>query len=395
MLALKYCRRCVMPETNEGNEFDENGICRSCVSAEQKMHISWDDRFLKLREIVENIKADAAEKNLAYDCIVPISGGKDSVFQLHVLTKVLGLKVLTVTFSHNWYSKIGMYNLWNALEQFEVDHIQFSPNRNLISKAAKGSLEQIGDACWHCHSGVGAFPLHIAVKFKIPMLIWGESAAEVSGRATHFDPVIHFDRDYFIKISSKVTVSDFSKNSEEMRLFQMLEPPTLEECDEVGVVGIHLGDFIFWDEERQTEFIKKEYGWIEDKVEGAYKGYKSVECIMPGVHDFTNYLKRGFGRATVQASGDVRQGLMRRSEALEFARTIDSVEPNALNYFLEVTGYSKSEFYEIMEQQKKGVLKDQMIPVKNLDAEPIKKPFIIEFIDEIRADNVTKDTRDS
>ena len=116
---------------------------------------------------------------------------------------------------------------------------------------------------------------------------------------------------------------------------------------------------------------------------------------MPGVHDFTNYLKRGFGRASVQASGDVRQGLMRRSEALEFAEKIDSIEPNALNYYLEVAGYSREEFYEIMESQKKPALKDQLIPVKNLDEVRTIKPFIIEFIEEIRKTNVTKDTRDS
>ena len=131
----------------------------------------------------------------------------------------------------------------------------------------------------------------------------------------------------------------------------MLEPPTAEECEKNEVIGIHLGDYIFWDEEKQVEFIKKEYAWIEDDVENAYKGYKSVECIMPGVHDYTNYLKRGFGRATVQASMDVRQGLMTREDALKIAEDIDFNEPQALQYYLQITGYSKKEFYEIMEEK--------------------------------------------
>ena len=143
----------------------------------------------------------------------------------------------------------------------------------------------------------------------------------------------------------------------------MLEPPSHEDCEKAGVTGIHLGDFIFWDEERQTEFIKREYHWMEDDVGGAYKGYKSVECIMPGVHDFTNYLKRGFGRATVQASMDVRQGLMNRLDALELAGEIDKLEPEALSYFLEITGYSKEEFYSVMKEKRCSAIENQVVPV--------------------------------
>ena len=266
--SLKYCNRCVMPETTEGIEFDENGICTACTSSEQKMHINWNERREMLESLLNKAKKDAKKNDSPYDCIVPISGGKDSTYQLHVLVKVYKLRVLAVTFSHNWYSKIGFYNLVNCLEEFNVDHIQFTPNRKSVGVAARKSLKAIGDACWHCHSGVGSFPLHIAVKFKIPLLIWGESIAEASGRASHFNPVLKFDRDYFLKVSAKVSVDDFSSDKEERRMFQLFEPPTMEECIEQDVHGIHIGDFIFWDEEKQLEFIQEEYGWIEDTVEG-------------------------------------------------------------------------------------------------------------------------------
>lgn len=396
--SLKYCNRCVMPETTEGLEFDENGICTACTSSEQKMHINWKDRRQLLESILDKAKKDARKKNSPYDCIVPISGGKDSTYQLHVLVNVYKLRVLAVTFSHNWYSKIGFYNLVNCLEEFNVDHIQFTPNRKTISIAARKSLKAIGDACWHCHSGVGSFPLHIAVKFKIPLLIWGESIAETSGRASHFNPVLKFDRDYFIKVSAKVTVDEYSSNKEEKRMFQMFEPPTIDECIEQEVHGIHIGDFIFWDEEKQLEFIKNEYGWIEDNVEGAYKGYKSVECIMPGVHDFTNYLKRGYGRATFQASMDVRQGLLGRREALELAQMVDEIEPSALKYYLDITGYDKEEFYSIMKELRKNQVSESEIPVRQIDdtnnPEP-KLPFIIEFINSVRKSVKKNDTRNN
>ena len=396
--SLKYCNRCVMPETTEGIEFDENGICTACTSSEQKMHINWSERREMLESLLNKAKKDAKKNDSPYDCIVPISGGKDSTYQLHVLVNVYKLKVLAVTFSHNWYSKIGFYNLVNCLEEFNVDHIQFTPNRKSVGVAARKSLKAIGDACWHCHSGVGSFPLHIAVKFKIPLLIWGESIAEASGRASHFNPVLKFDRDYFLKVSAKVSVDDFSSDKEERRMFQLFEPPTMEECIEQDVHGIHIGDFIFWDEEKQLEFIQEEYGWIEDTVEGAYKGYKSVECIMPGVHDYTNYLKRGYGRATFQASNDVRQGLMGRSEALKIAHEIDQLEPAALKYFLSITGYTEEEFYKSMKELRRPQVSNSEIPIKQIQDSPetsLKLPFVIEFINSIRETINENDTRNN
>ncbi len=336
---LRYCIRCCMPETQEGLTFDELEICKACQSSEQKIHINWVEREFELRKLLDSAKANAGNN---YDCIVPISGGKDSVYQLHVLVNVYGMKPLAVTFSHNWYSETGWYNLQNALQEFNVDHIMFTPNRDLVNRIASRSLGAIGDACWHCHSGVGAFPLQAAVRFNIPLLIWGESIAESSGRASYKDPVHKFDREYFIEVSAKRQPKEMVCDNLSERDLYPFNLPTIEEIERVGVYGIHLGDYVFWDEERQTEFIRQEYGWKETEMEGAYKGYKSAECIMAGVHDFTCYLKRGYGRSTFQACIDVRNGLMTREEGFKVARKIDSERPGALDYFLKITNLSEA-----------------------------------------------------
>lgn len=341
---LRYCIRCCMPESNEGIHFDEMGICRACQSAEQKIHIDWTVRERELRALFERYRALGND----YDCIVPISGGKDSAFQLHVVTKVYGLKALAVTFSHNWYSETGKYNLQNALEKFGVDHIMFTPSRALVNKLARGSLSKIGDACWHCHAGVGAFPLQIAVKYRIPLLVWGESIADMSGRATHYEPMIRFDRDYFTRVSAKVYPEEMVSDEISLRDLAPFKLPSFAELEEVGVVGIHLGDYIFWDDERQMEFVRDVYDWREDTVEGTYKGYKSVECRMAGVHDYTKFLKRGFGRGTDHASIDVRAGLLTREEGFELAKQHDTERPKALDYYLEITGLTEREFEEIL-----------------------------------------------
>jgi N-acetyl sugar amidotransferase len=354
---LQYCIRCCLPETVEGLKFDEMGICQACQAAEQKIHINWVEREKELREILENAKRRSGDY---YDCIVPISGGKDSTFQLYVMTQVYGMKVLAVTFNHNWLSETGKYNLQNSLEKFNVDHIMFTPNRALVNKLAKKALYLIGDPCWHCHAGCGAFPLQIAVKFRVPLLVYGESISESSGRATYYDPVTKYDRDYFTKVSAKVYPEQMVDEKigiteKDLAGFKL---PSIEEIEEVGVSGIHLGDFIFWDDERQMEFVRDNYGWREDKVEGSYKGYKSVECICAGIHDYTCFLKRGYARGTFHASVDVRAGLLTREEGFELAKKHDAERPDIMDYYLDITGLTEEEVERITKSHRKGKAKD-------------------------------------
>jgi N-acetyl sugar amidotransferase len=357
---LKYCVRCCIPQTQEGVIFDELGVCQACQSAEQKIHIDWTQREKVLRGILDDAKAKAGNN---YDCIIPISGGKDSTFQLHVLTQVYGMKPLAVTFSHNWFSETGWYNLQNSLEQFNVDHVMFTPNRKLVNKLAKHSLAGIGDSCWHCHAGVGAFPLQAAVRFNIPLLIWGESIAESSGRASYLNPVRKFDREYFTKVSAKLRPDQMVREDVSLRDLEPFQVPSAEDCERVGVHGIHLGDYIFWDDERQTEFVRDNYGWKETQVEGSFKRYKSAECVMPGVHDLACYTKRGYGRATFHASVDVRAGLLSRDEAWDLIRQNDGVRPEGLDYYLKITGMSEEEFFATLEKHRRPELKNTVIPI--------------------------------
>jgi N-acetyl sugar amidotransferase len=377
---LKYCVRCCMPETEEGIAFDELGICRACQSSEQKIHINWAERERELRKILETAKQKAGSN---YDCIIPISGGKDSTFQMHVLVKVYGMKALAVTFNHSWFSETGWYNLQNALEKFNVDHIMFTPNRELINKLAKRSLYAIGDTCWACHSGCGAFPTEIAAKFHIPLLIYGESIAEAAGRASYSDPVHKFDREYFTKISAKLRPDQMLFDDLREKDLYPFNGPSAEEYEKAGVIGIHLGDFIFWDDERLTEFVRDTYSWKETQIEGSYKRYKSAECMMAGMHDFTCYLKRGYGRGTFHACIDVRAGLLTRDEGFELAKRYDSERPEALDYYLKITGMDEAEFYHVMKMHRVKPLADTELPIRAKESPNEEKilPFAQQLIE--------------
>ena len=171
---------------------------------------------------------------------------------------------------------------------------------------------------------------------------------------------------------------------------------TVEEIAKAGIFGIHLGDYIFWDDERQTEFVKEHFGWRETEMEGTYKGYKSAECIMPGMHDFTCYLKRGYGRSTFHASIDVRNGLLTREEGFELAKKYDTQRPEALDYYLKVTGITEEEFYGIMKGKRLNKISDIDLPVNIKDHKnrEVIKPYVEQLIERKRNQADPRDCED-
>ena len=331
---LQYCTRCCLPETMEGITFDEFGVCTPCRSSEEKMHINWKDKKSELIQILNKFR-----NNNYYDCILPISGGKDSTFQAYTLNKVYKINSLAVTHGTNWMSLTGRYNLENCINKFNLDHLFFLPNRSTINKVAKKSPEFIGDACWHCHIGTQTFPMQTAVKWKIPLMIYGESIAEKDGRGSYKKILKPGEKYYYgLNVSAKVEPIKYVDKDIKHSEIQIWNYPSKKEMIESHIIYLHLGDYIFWDEQKQTEFIINQFAWkINDRVENTYKGYKSNECIMAGVHDYLNFIKRGVGRATLHASDDVRRGLIKRDEAINLIKEYDSQRPHALDYFLKIT----------------------------------------------------------
>ena len=334
---LRYCTKCIMPETVEGQEFDGRGWCRTCVSQEQKLEVDWLERERALLKILNDATRNAKGN---YDCIVPISGGKDSLWQLHVLVKRYGMKPLAVTYDHGGFCKTGLRNLSIAIESMGIPHLKLKDPDDLIKRMQKRSIELIGDPCWHCHSGVPAIALNTAMEKGIPLIVWGESTAE-HGRATYAKPD-KFDRNYFLRVSGKYTPEQFACDYiglEELKNFRL---PTEKQCRKLH--GIHLGDYIPWNVEEQVAFIKKEYGWAGREISGSYKDYKSAECSFEGYHEFTCYLKRGYGRSSVQASEDIRAGRMTREQAIGIVPKYEAVKPVWFDEFLEDINLSRMRF---------------------------------------------------
>ena len=345
---LKYCSRCCLPVTAEGLTLDEFGVCEPCRSSEQKMHINWEKRGDILKELFNQY--DPGDDGY-YDCLLPMSGGKDSTFQAYLLTNVYKKRPLAVTHGHNWFSLVGRYNLLNCIERFDIDHIIFHARRKVINSVAQDSLSLIGDTCWHCHIGAGNFPVQVGIRWGVKLLCYGESIAENDGRAT-YDDLKPASLKYNVEISARKMaeelVSDKHPEFDMMPWFY----PSEAELNNSGLYYLHLGNYMFWDDEKQMDFVRDNFDWREDKVENTYKGYKSVECVMAGVHDYTKFLKRGFGRGTDHASDDVRRGTLTREEGFLLAKKFDTQRPHALDYYMSITGHTEQQIEETLQSKR-------------------------------------------
>ncbi len=172
---LKYCTRCVMPHTKPDLHLDGDGVCNACRSYERRQHVDWDQRRDELVRILDKHRS----KNGNWDCIIPVSGGKDSTYQV-VRIKQLGFNPLCVTATTCDLSPIGEFNIEN-LKRLGVDHIAFSPNPLARAKLNRIGLTEVGDISWPEHVGIFTIPVQLAVKFQIPLIIWGENSQNEYG----------------------------------------------------------------------------------------------------------------------------------------------------------------------------------------------------------------------
>jgi len=348
---MEYCKRCVYPVLAVNLHTDSEGVCSACRVAEQFEQLTdqfWDSRRGLFEEVLA--KASAGSKG-DYDCLIPVSGGKDSYYQTHKIVSDYGLKPLLVTYHGNNYLPEGDYNRDRMRHVFDADHLVFGPSVAVLKKLNRLCFRKMGDMNWHAHCGIMTYPIIVAVKFKIPLIIWGETNWDISGM---------YAPDDFVEFSARV------RHEHDLRGFEwydMLndpqEPlrekdlswakyPSDEEIIGAGVRGIYIGNFFKWDPNRQTELVRERYGWktSERPFERTYRRSSNLDDRYEnGVHDLLKFIKFGYGRASDHASKDIRTGYMTREQGIEMVRKYDHVVSSDLPYWLDYVGMSESEFW--------------------------------------------------
>ena len=322
---LKYCVRCVMPHTKPDLHIDEAGVCNACRSMEKRKEVDWDQRKKELIDILARHRKDGSN----WDCIVPVSGGKDSTYQVIRMLQ-LGLNPLCVTSTTCDLSEIGRKNIEN-IKKLGVDYMEFSPNPVVRAKLNKIGLVEVGDISWPEHVGIFTIPVRAAVQFNVPLIVWGENSQnEHGGPAAAADNNI-LNRRWLEEFGGLLgmRVSDLSETyGIEPRHLLPYQYPSDEELQRVGVTGLFLGHYLPWDG-LSNALIAQANGFFtfDQPVEGSMVNYENLDNHQTGIHDYFKFLKFGFSRATDIACLHVRRDRITRQDALEIVKARDGKFP--------------------------------------------------------------------
>jgi N-acetyl sugar amidotransferase len=343
---MMRCAKCGLPETYETIEFDSSGVCNICRNAERKRTEDWGAKRWALTAMV-----DAYRGRHPYDCLVPFSGGKDSTFTLWYIVAQLRLKPLVVQFDHGFMRPGLLDNNERTFRRLGVEVHHFRPNWHLVKRVMLEALIRKGDFCWHCHTGIFAYPMHVALKERVPLIFWGEPSTEYTayyrpGEVEEVDET-RFDRFVNLGITAEDMAGMIRRDSDfDFRDLAPFTYPKASELRKLGVRSVCLGSYIPWDTRKQSEIIARELGWAGDEVEGVPARYRfeKIECGMQGVRDYIKWLKRGYSRVTQMAAIDRRAGKLEADEARAMIEAHEGKRPASLDLFLEYVGITEDEF---------------------------------------------------
>ncbi|MCB9946855.1 MAG: N-acetyl sugar amidotransferase [Rhodospirillaceae bacterium] len=348
---MRYCARCLYPENAKPYIiFDDDGVCSGCRVAEAYDRVDWAERAKRLADILADYKARARAAGAHYDCIIPVSGGKDSHFQAHIIKNLHGLNPLFVTYNHLFNAPLGLRNLENLFSKLNCDLIRFSSNPDTVRRISRYMLKTCGDLTWHYHCGILTFPIQIAARFRIPLIIWAEN--NFSNLVGTFNPedMVEFSRKHRKDFGLRGIEADEHLGEASGLTWQDIGPfryPDDDLIEEVGVRGIYLSNFVRWDEYAQAEDMMRLYDFqpSANVRERTFNRYAKLDDLHAnGTHDYLKYLKFGYGRATDDASTLIRGGRMTREEGIEMVARYDHVRPSDLDTWLDFVSMTEDEF---------------------------------------------------
>jgi N-acetyl sugar amidotransferase len=344
----------LFPETKPDLAFNDDGVCSACTAAENKnIGIDWKKREADFLKIIEHYRLPKGQ--IGYDCLIPVSGGKDSTYQAYFMKEICGLNPLCVCFETTNLTELGQKNIDN-ISKMGIDLIYFKKNYNVYKKMVVESFKRVGDEMWPNHIGIFTVPVIFAVKFNIPLIIWGENPQQEYG-GPNLESVKNniLNRKWLEEfgglLGNRIQDMVGVEGIEEKDLTPYFYPSD-EEIEKVGVTGVFLGSYFFWDARKQLEIVKK-FGFSvkeDGPVEGTYTNYENLDEKMHGLHDYLKFVKYGFGRTTDHACIDIRNNRLTREDGLKLVNEFEGKYPyESINAFIEYSGLTKLEIDNIID----------------------------------------------
>ena len=353
---IKYCKNCVYPETKPDLSLDENGICDACRYTDVKDTTDWNARRKELEEIFNEFKNKDGSN---YDCVIPVSGGKDSTYQTYVLKKKFGLNPLCVSYHLPEFTDLGRKNLEN-LKKMGVDCLEFTPNPEMCQKMQKIALREFGDAQWPEHFGIFTVPVQVAVRYNIQLIVWGENPQSDYGGPLKDMENKYLDQKWCEEYGTRVGGQTNPYFGSEVMLQHGIERkflnpyiyPTDDEIKRVGVTGIFLGYFIRWNIQEQLKKVRELGFSVHDgPTEGTFTNYENLDNKIQGIHDYFKWLKFGYGRAADSGSIQIRLKQISREDGMRLVKQHEGKLPEKfLDEFLDQWEMDREEFLDICDK---------------------------------------------
>ncbi len=344
---MKYCRRCILPDTRPNLVLNEVGVCNACESCVTKRSIHWQQREQLFRDVVARAKA----RSSGYDCVIPVSGGKDSTWQV-VKCLEYGLKPLTVTWKTPGRTAIGERNLAN-LVCLGVDHIDYQVSPAVEKKFMYQALCRLGSTAIPMHLAIFNIPTRVAVRFGIPLIVWGENSAFEYGGPEQERSGFKLDAAWLRRygVTHGSTAEDWISDRLSRAELTPYFGPGAEELAASGVAAIFLGYFFEWDPEK-TRAVAAAHGFSADPG-GARTGfydYADIDDDFISIHHWLKWYRFGFTRLYDNLSLEIRNGRMTRKAALAVVRETGDETPHSdIDKLCRFLGISVQHFYEVCE----------------------------------------------
>ncbi len=343
---MKYCPRCITPHNRPHIEFDEAGRC-NCATQQVKREIDWEGR----RRVFADLVQDAKKRGRDYDCVIPVSGGKDSTWQV-VICLEHGLKPLCVTWKPPLRTEVGARNLANLIG-LGVNHIDFSIDPNVEKRFMYQALVRFGSPAIPMHMALFAIPLTIAVRFEIPLVVWGENSALEYGGDEADRKESDLTNRWLLQYGCTfgTTAADWVSEKLSRRDLAPYFWPTDEVLAKAGVRAVFLGCYFCWDPLRSYEVAAAPGFEADQRPRTGWYDYADIDDVFISIHHWLKWYKFGFTRTFDNLSLEIRNGRMTRDEAVERLRQTGDERPaEAIEAFCSYVDISVEHFDEVVER---------------------------------------------
>lgn len=354
---MKYCNRCLYPVNHPLHlTFDTQDVCSGCRVHEEKDVLNWQQRGQKLGQLLQSFKSKTGR---TYDCIVPVSGARDSYFIVHTVKNIYGMNPLLVTYNKHYNTRVGIRNLAYLRTLFGCDLLTLTVSPAVVKKITRITLHQLGSIYWHCLAGSTVFPVQMAVRLKIPLIVWDvHQGCDQVGMFSHLNEV-EMTRKYRKEHDLMgCEAEDLIDNHQEKITLDELTPyiyPHDQEIAAIGVRGIYLSNYIRWDSKAQHEHMIDLYGYESAPQRRTFDTYSDVDCFhYSDLHDYIKEIKWGYGKVTDHACREIRLRRLTREQGIALVKRYRRIRPDRhrLNLFLDWIDMDETQFWQLIESKR-------------------------------------------